>query len=177
MSVTFPVREAAKDLIVANIVQPALPAGTLRVFNSPDDENPAGAGPINHDSFPTIVVQKGLYAEVDTWRRHTQTESLYIWWLEIIVFLAKEYLPDWQSQKLVEDWQTAIANVILPQPTLNGTIEEIQTSDNGEFMFSRDGYYDWYTQDTRNPDSYWGIGFRMQVVQPYPYAEIVGVEP
>ena len=117
MSVTFPVREAMKDLLLANLVVPSEPDGDLTVYNSPDDDDPT-LGPITLNSFPTIIVQKGLYAEVDTWRRHTQAEVMYQWWLEIIVFLAEEKLPDWKAQKLVEDWQTAVANVILAQPTL-----------------------------------------------------------
>lgn len=178
MSVTFPVREAMKDLLIAGLVGaalPSLPSGTLVVYNSPDDDNPAGEGPITLDTFPTIIVQKGLYAEVDTWRRVTQSEVLYQWWLEIIVFLAEEKLPDWQAQKLVEDWQTAVANIILSQPTLNGTVEHIIQGDGGQFLYSRDGYYDWYTQDTANATSYWGIGFRMQVEQSYSFVETVGV--
>ncbi len=176
MSVTFPVREAMKDLLLANLVVPSEPDGDLTVYNSPDDDDPT-LGPITLNSFPTIIVQKGLYAEVDTWRRHTQAEVMYQWWLEIIVFLAEEKLPDWQAQKLVEDWQTAVANVILAQPTLNGTIEHIIQGDGGQFLYSRDGYYDWYTQDTANATSYWGIGFRMQVEMDYSFVETVGVQP
>ena len=180
MSVTFPIREAVKDLLIAGLVGTALPsqpAGTLTVYNSPDDDNPAGAGPIVLVDFPTIVVQKGLYGETDPWRRVTQAHVNYIWWLEIIVYLAEEKLPSWQAQKLVEDWQTAVADIILAQPTLNGTVENIIQTDGGDFMFSRDGYFDWYTQSTRNPDSYWGIGFRFQVVQEYPFVETVGIAP
>jgi hypothetical protein len=178
MSVTFPVREAVKDLLAAGLVGanlPSQPAGTLTIYNSPEDDDPAGIGPIVLTEFPTIIVQKGLYAETDTWRRHTQAETMYQWWLEIIVYLAEEKLPSWEAQKLVEDWQTAVANVILAQPTLNGTIEHIIQGEGGQFMFSRDGFFDWYTQSTRNPDSYWGIGFRMQVEMTYDFAEIVGV--
>lgn len=175
MSVTFTVREAVKDLIVANLVKPSLPSGDLLVYNAPDDLDPAGEGPVTLETFPTVVVQKGLYAEVDNWKRLTQAEVQYVWWLEIIVYLAQEELPSWEAQKLVEDWQTAMANVILAQPTLNGTVEEILTADNGDFMYSRDGFYDWFRQDTATPDSYWGIGFRMQVAQNYPFAENVGV--
>lgn len=174
---TFAVREAVKDLLVGNIVQPTEPVGTLTVYNSPDDDDPAGAGPITLETFPTIVVQKGLYADTDPWHRRTQAEVSYVWWLEIACYLAVEELPSWQSQKLVEDWQTAVADVILAQPTLNGTVEHIVQGDNGEFMFSRDGYFDWYRQDGGTPDSYWGIGFRMQVSQEYPFAETVGVSP
>ena len=175
MAVTFTVREAVKDLIVANIVQPGEPSGTLLVYNAPDDLNPLGEGPVTLETFPTIVVQKALYAEVDNWKRFTQVDVRYIWTLEITAYLTQEKLPNWEAQKLLEDWQTAIANVILAQPTLNGTVEEIITEDNGDFMFSRDGYYDWYRQDANTPDSYWGISFWMQVAQNYPYAETVGV--
>ena len=175
MAVTFTVREAVKDLLEANLVKPSQPSGTLTVYNSPDDDNPAGAGPITLTEFPTIIVQKGLYGETDSWRRHTQVEVMYQWWVEIIVYLAKEKLPAWEAQKLVEDWQTAVADVILAEPTLNGTVEHIIQGENGQFMFSRDGFYDWYTQTTRNPDSYWGIGFRFQVEQAYSFAETVGV--
>lgn len=69
----------------------------------------------------------------------------------------------------------AVADIILAQPTLNGTVEHIIQGEGGQFMFSRDGFYDWYTQSTRNPDSYWGIGFRFQVEQAYSFAETVGV--
>jgi len=175
MAVTFTVREAVKDLLEANLVKPSQPSGTLTVYNSPDDDNPAGAGPITLTEFPAIIVQKGLYGETDTWRRYTQAEVFYQWWVEIIVYLAKEKLPAWEAQKLVEDWQTAVADVILAEPTLNGTVEHIIQGENGQFMFSRDGFYDWYTQSTRNPDSYWGIGFRFQVEQAYSFAETVGV--
>jgi hypothetical protein len=178
MSVTFPVREAVKDLLAAGLVGanlPSQPAGTLTIYNSPEDDDPTGIGPITLASFPTIIVQKGLYAETDTWRRYTQAEVYYQWWVEIIVYLAEEKLPSWEAQKLVEDWQTAVADVILAQPTLNGTVEHIIQGEGGQFMFSRDGFYDWYTQSTRNPDSYWGIGFRFQVEQAYSFAETVGV--
>lgn len=175
MAVTFTVREAAKDLIVANLVKPTLPSGDLLVYNAPDDLDPSGEGPVTLETFPTVIVQKGLYGEVDNWQRVTQAEVRYLWWLEIIVYLAEEKLPSWEAQKLVEDWQTAVADVILAQPTLNGTVEEIVTEDNGNFMYTRDGFYDWYRQDTATPDSYWGIGFRMQVAQEYPFAETVGV--
>ena len=174
MSVTYPVRNAVKSLLLANLVQPSEPDGDLAIFNSPEDDNP-DLGPIRLESFPTIIVQKGLYGETDTWQRVTQIEDRYQWWLEIIVYLAEEKLPSWQAQKLVEDWQTAVANVLLAEPTLNGTIEHIIQGDNREFMYSRDGFFDWFTQDSRNPDSYWGIGFRMQVAQAYSYAENVGV--
>ena len=177
MSVTFPVREAMKELLLTELVQPAEPVGTLIVYNSPDDDDPDGAGPITLETFPTIVVQKGLYADVNPWRRKTQSWVHYVWWLEIIAYLQQEMWPDWQAQKLVEDWQTAIADVILANPTLKGTVEEIETADNGDFLFSRDGYFDWYRQDINTPDSYWGIGFRMQVVQEYPFAENLGVAP
>ena len=133
MSVTFPVREAMKDLLLANLVVPSEPDGDLTVYNSPDDDDPT-LGPITLNK-----------------------------------------LPDWKAQKLVEDWQTAVANVILAQPTLNGTVEHIIQGDGGQFLYSRDGYYDWYTQDTSNATSYWGIGFRMQVEMDYSFAEIVGV--
>jgi hypothetical protein len=175
MTVTFTVREAAKDLIVANIVKPSLPAGSLTVYNSPEDDDPAGAGPIVLTAFPTIIVQKGLYGDTDSWRRKTQVTTEYIWWLEIIAYLAEEKLPSWQAQKLAEDWQNALANVFLAQPTISGTVDHIVQADGGEFMYTRDGYYDWYTQSTQNPTSYWGVGLRMQVAQDYSFAEVVGV--
>ena len=124
MSVTYPVRNAVKSLLLANLVQPSEPDGDLAIFNSPEDDNP-DLGPIRLESFPTIIVQKGLYGETDTWQRVTQIEDRYQWWLEIIVYLAEEKLPSWQAQKLVEDWQTAEANVLLAEPTLNGTIKHI----------------------------------------------------
>jgi hypothetical protein len=92
MAVTFTVREAVKDLLIAGLVGAALPDepdGTLKVYNSPDDDDPDGIGPIVLTSFPTIIVQKGLYAETDTWRRYTQSDVMYQWWVEIIVYLAE----------------------------------------------------------------------------------------
>jgi hypothetical protein len=111
-------------------------------------------------------VQKGLYAETDTWRRYTQAEVYYQWWVEIIVYLAEEKLPSWEAQKLVEDWQTAVADVILAQPTLNGTVEHIIQGEGGQFMFSRDGFYDWYTQSTRNPDSIGALALDSKLNRP-----------
>jgi hypothetical protein len=54
MSVTFPVREAVKDLLAAGLVGanlPSQPAGTLTIYNSPEDDDPTGIGPITASQF------------------------------------------------------------------------------------------------------------------------------
>lgn len=172
MSVTFAVRDAARDLLEDGLVPPALPADTPVFYVYPEDDE---AG-IELVTFPTIIVQKGLYGDGDTWSRVTQSDLEYVWWLEFVVFLGKADLPDWEKTRMAEDWQNAMTAVILENPTLNETIDRILSSDNGQTIFSRDGFFDWYTQPTRNPDSYWGVGMRMQVVQSVTYAETVGVE-
>lgn len=178
MSVTFTVRDTARDLLQANLVVPSLPGGTPAYYVYPEDDNPAGAvGGIELLDFPTIIVQKGLYGDGDTWSRVTQADLEYTYWLEFVAFLGKADLPDWDKTRMAEDWQNALTAVILKYPTLNGTIDRILSNDNGQTIFSRDGFYDWYTQPTRNPDSYWGVGMRMQVVQVVSYAETVGVDP
>jgi hypothetical protein len=171
MSTTSPVRTAVKTMLENDLVQPVLPAGTLTVYAYPED----GSDEIKITTFPTIVVKKGVYDESDSWRRVTQSILHFPWWLEIIVFLSKSKLPDWQAQQLSEDWEHALATLLIQQPTLNGTIAHIIQGEGGEFLYFREGFWDWYTEDTRNPDSYWGVGVRMQVVQSYDYAETVGV--
>ena len=176
MSVTFDVRTATKDLIVANLIQPVNPVGILTVFVSPEDDKDSGVG-IELDTFPTIIIQKGLYNRTDSWKKVSQSLTEYTFWNEVIVYLAEEKYPDGDAQSLMEDWQTAIVAVLAPEPTLNGSCIRIETSDSGEFLFSRDGYFDWYTQDNRNKTSYWGVSFTMRVTIEVDYLENVGVSP
>ena len=176
MTVTFTVRGAARGLLEANLVPPALPSGTPVYYVYPEDDDPDGAGPVELATFPTILIQKGLYSISDPWRAVTQVDMEYTWWLEIIAFLGQKDLPDWEAVKMAEDWAIALINVFAPQPTINGTVERIDASDSGEKFYTRDGHYDWYTQDSHAPNSYFGVGLRMRVVQSVAYAETVGVE-
>ena len=100
MSVTFDVRDMMKSIIESDLIPPDSPAGALTVYVSPEDDE---AG-IAVTAFPTIIIQKGLYSTVDSWKKKTQVDSEYTWWLEIICYLAEAVYPDWQAQKLVEDW-------------------------------------------------------------------------
>lgn len=172
MSVTFTVRDAARDLLVADLDAPDLPTDDPVFYVYPEDDETG----ITIETFPTIIIQKGLYGDSDTWSRVTQVDLEYTYWLEFMAFLGKADLPDWDKTRMAEDWQNALTAVILENPTLNGTIDRIVSSENGQTIFTRDGFLDWYTQPTREPNSYWGVSMRMQVVQTVTYAETLGVE-
>lgn len=171
-TVTFPVRETVKTIFQDELVQPFAPEGDLDIWILPEDEQAEENNEIP-DSYPAILIQKAVYEVEDSWRRITQVDLDYVWTLEIVVLLAQSRLPDSDAQKLVEEWQTAVMNVIASNPTMRNAIEQIVQEDDGTFVRSRDGYYDKYVQQTTNPDSHWGIGFRMRVVQRYEYAEML----